>query len=106
METRRDARRIVCGSEVAQRHGQSVGLQMVGTLVEVADQMEDYIDQVGGDGFMLSPIYTPGAIEEFVDLGGRSRSASSPPIGLRRHHATRPPDPGVLTPVTAKPGRV
>ena len=35
---------------------------------EVADQMEDYFDQVGGDGFMLSPIYTPGAIEEFVDL--------------------------------------
>jgi len=30
--------------------------------------MEDYVDQVGGDGFMLSPIYTPGAIEEFVDL--------------------------------------
>ena len=55
--------------EVAQRHGQSVGLlQMVGTAAEVADQMEDYIDQVGGDGFMLSPIYTPGAIEEFVDL--------------------------------------
>jgi long-chain alkane monooxygenase len=55
--------------EVAQRHGQSVGLlQMVGTPAEVADQMEDYVDQVGGDGFMLSPIYTPGAIEEFVDL--------------------------------------
>ena len=55
--------------EVAQRHGQRVGLlQMVGTPAEVADQMEDYIDQVGGDGFMLSPIYTPGAIEEFVDL--------------------------------------
>ena len=35
---------------------------------EVADQMEDYVDQVGGDGFMLSPIYTPGAIEEFIDL--------------------------------------
>jgi FMN-dependent oxidoreductase (nitrilotriacetate monooxygenase family) len=55
--------------EVAQRHGQSVGLlQMVGTPAEVADQMEDYLDQVGGDGFMLSPIYAPGAIEEFVDL--------------------------------------
>lgn len=53
----------------AQRHGQSVGLlQMAGTPAEVADQMEDYVDQVGGDGFMLSPIYTPGAIEEFVDL--------------------------------------
>ena len=55
--------------EVAQRHGQSVGLlQMVGTPARVADQMEDYFDQVGGDGFMLSPIYSPGAIEEFVDL--------------------------------------
>jgi FMN-dependent oxidoreductase (nitrilotriacetate monooxygenase family) len=55
--------------EVAQRHGQSVGLlQMVGTPAEVADQMEDYFDRVGGDGFMLTPIYCPGAIEEFVDL--------------------------------------
>lgn len=55
--------------EVAQRHGQSVGLlQMVGTPAQVADQMEAYFDAVGGDGFMLSPIYTPGAIEEFVDL--------------------------------------
>jgi alkanesulfonate monooxygenase SsuD/methylene tetrahydromethanopterin reductase-like flavin-dependent oxidoreductase (luciferase family) len=55
--------------EVAQRHGQSVGLlQMVGTPAQVADQMEAYFDDVGGDGFMLSPIYSPGAIEEFVDL--------------------------------------
>jgi FMN-dependent oxidoreductase (nitrilotriacetate monooxygenase family) len=55
--------------EVAQRHGQSVGLlQMVGTPSQVADQMEAYFDAVGGDGFMLSPIYSPGAIEEFVDL--------------------------------------
>jgi alkanesulfonate monooxygenase SsuD/methylene tetrahydromethanopterin reductase-like flavin-dependent oxidoreductase (luciferase family) len=29
--------------------------------------MEAFIDEVGGDGFMLSPIYCPGAIEEFVD---------------------------------------
>jgi alkanesulfonate monooxygenase SsuD/methylene tetrahydromethanopterin reductase-like flavin-dependent oxidoreductase (luciferase family) len=55
--------------EVAQRHGQSVGLlQMVGTPSQVVDQMEAYFDAVGGDGFMLSPIYSPGAIEEFVDL--------------------------------------
>jgi len=55
--------------EVAQRHGQSVGLlQMVGTPAQVADQMEAYFDAVGGDGFMLSPIYSPGAVEEFVDL--------------------------------------
>lgn len=30
--------------------------------------MEAFFDHVGGDGFMLSPIYCPGAIEEFVDL--------------------------------------
>ncbi len=56
-------------AEVAQRHGQSVGLpQFVGTVSSVADQMEAFFDHVGGDGFMLSPIYSPGAIEEFVDL--------------------------------------
>jgi FMN-dependent oxidoreductase (nitrilotriacetate monooxygenase family) len=55
--------------EVAQRHGQSVGLpQFVGTPNSVADQMEAFLQTAGGDGFMLSPIYCPGAIEEFVDL--------------------------------------
>jgi alkanesulfonate monooxygenase SsuD/methylene tetrahydromethanopterin reductase-like flavin-dependent oxidoreductase (luciferase family) len=54
--------------QVAQNHGQSVGLpQMVGTASDIADQMEAYFDEVGGDGFMLSSIYSPGAIEEFVD---------------------------------------
>jgi FMN-dependent oxidoreductase (nitrilotriacetate monooxygenase family) len=55
--------------EVAQRHGQSVGLpQFVGTPRSVAEQMEAFLQTAGGDGFMLSPIYCPGAIEEFVDL--------------------------------------
>jgi alkanesulfonate monooxygenase SsuD/methylene tetrahydromethanopterin reductase-like flavin-dependent oxidoreductase (luciferase family) len=55
--------------EVAQHHGESVGLpQIVGTPEQVADQLETYWKRVGGDGFMLSPIYSPGAIEEFVDL--------------------------------------
>jgi len=54
--------------EVGQRHGQSVGLpQFAGTAASVADQMEAFIDAVGGGGFVLSPIYCPGAIEEFVD---------------------------------------
>ena len=54
--------------EVAQRHGQSVGLpQFVGTADSIADQMEAYVQTAGGDGFMLSSIHTPGAIEEFVD---------------------------------------
>ena len=56
-------------AEVASRHGQSVGLpQFVGTPSMIVDQIEAFIDTVGGDGFMLSPIYCPGAIEEFVDL--------------------------------------
>ena len=55
--------------EVAHRHGQGVGLpQFVGTVKSVADQMEAFIDTVGGDGFMLTPIFSPGAIDEFVDL--------------------------------------
>lgn len=56
-------------AEVATRHGQSVGLpQFVGTPASIADQLEAFHDEAGGDGFMLSPIYCPGAIEEFVDL--------------------------------------
>jgi FMN-dependent oxidoreductase (nitrilotriacetate monooxygenase family) len=55
-------------AEVARRHGQSVSLaQIVGTPESVADQMEDFMRVAGGDGFMLTSIYTPGAIEEFVD---------------------------------------
>jgi FMN-dependent oxidoreductase (nitrilotriacetate monooxygenase family) len=55
--------------EVGRRHGQSVGLpQFAGTPKSVADQLEAYIDEVGGDGFMLSATHCPGAIEEFVDL--------------------------------------
>ena len=56
-------------AEVAARHGQSVSLpQFVGTPAGVADQMEAFMEEVGGDGFMLSAIHSPGAIEEFVDL--------------------------------------
>ncbi|MFO1079265.1 MAG: NtaA/DmoA family FMN-dependent monooxygenase [Reyranellaceae bacterium] len=54
--------------QVARNHGQSVGLpQLVGTPADVADQLEAYLDVVGGDGFMLSPIDSPGAIEEFAE---------------------------------------
>lgn len=53
--------------EMALRHGQSVGFpQIVGTPEQVADQLEAYYLQAGGDGFMLTMAYTPGAIEEFV----------------------------------------
>jgi alkanesulfonate monooxygenase SsuD/methylene tetrahydromethanopterin reductase-like flavin-dependent oxidoreductase (luciferase family) len=52
----------------ALRHGQSVVLpQIVGTPQQVADQLEAFQEQSGGDGFMVSAAYTPGAIEDFVD---------------------------------------
>ena len=55
--------------EMAQMHGQSVGFpQIVGTPEQVADQLEAYYRQAGGDGFMLTMAYAPGAIEEFVAL--------------------------------------
>ena len=55
--------------EAGRRYGESVGLpQFVGTAGSVADQFEAFMDEVGGDGFVLSPIYLPGAIEECVDL--------------------------------------
>jgi long-chain alkane monooxygenase len=66
---RSDEGRRLTVREVAQRHGQSVGLpQFVGTPQSVTDQLLDFNDYIGGDGFILSPIYCPGAIEEFVDL--------------------------------------
>lgn len=55
--------------DMARRHGQSVGFpQIVGTPEQVADQLEAYYQQAGGDGFMLTMAYTPGALEEFVAL--------------------------------------
>ena len=56
-------------AETAARHGQSVSLpQFVGTPQGIADQMEAFINVAGGDGFMMTAIHSPGAIEEFVDL--------------------------------------
>ena len=56
-------------AETAARHGQSVSLpQFVGTPQGIADQKEAFINVAGGDGFMLTAIHSPGAIEEFVDL--------------------------------------
>ena len=56
--------------QVAQNHGQSVGLPQMGRHARPTSPTSSraYFDHVGGDGFMLSPIYSPGAIEEFVDL--------------------------------------
>jgi FMN-dependent oxidoreductase (nitrilotriacetate monooxygenase family) len=65
----RVAGRTLTLREMALRHGQSVGFpQLVGTPEQVADQLEDYYERAGGDGFMLTMAYAPGAIEEFVSM--------------------------------------
>jgi len=55
--------------EMARHHGVGVSVpQVVGTAAQVADWMSDFIDAVGGDGFLLSPAYIPGSTEEFCEL--------------------------------------
>jgi alkanesulfonate monooxygenase SsuD/methylene tetrahydromethanopterin reductase-like flavin-dependent oxidoreductase (luciferase family) len=56
-------------AEVAKKHGQSVGVpQFTGTPESVTEQLLEFADYIGGDGFILSPLYNPGSIDEFVDL--------------------------------------
>jgi FMN-dependent oxidoreductase (nitrilotriacetate monooxygenase family) len=59
---------------------------LVGTAADVADRLEEFMDEGGADGFMLLATYTPGCFEEFVDLvvpelqrRGRYRTAYAGP---------------------------
>lgn len=55
--------------EIAQMHGRAVGgLQMVGNPEQVADQLEAYFQQAGGDGFMIVAGDRPGTLRDFVEL--------------------------------------
>ena len=66
---------------------------IIGTPSDIADQMEHYLDEGGGDGFMVFSTYVPGCYEEFVDLvvpelqrRGRFRQEYSG--STLRHHLT------------------
>src|SRR5260370_40809911 len=55
--------------EAALIYAEGMGMpRLVGTPADIADQLEDFIDNGGADGFMLAATYTPGCFEEFVDL--------------------------------------
>lgn len=77
--------------DVARDHGKSTGTpQVVGAPNTVADWMIETMEEVGGDGFMISPIYVPGSVEELVDLvvprlqaAGVARREYSRPLTLR-----------------------
>jgi len=55
--------------EAAMIYAQGMGMPVaVGTAKDIADQMEQYMDEGGADGFMLAATYTPGCFEEFADM--------------------------------------
>jgi FMN-dependent oxidoreductase (nitrilotriacetate monooxygenase family) len=50
-------------------YAQGMGMPvLVGTPADIADKLEEFMDDGGADGFMLIATYTPGCFEEFVDL--------------------------------------
>ena len=50
-------------------YGRSVGMpQIVGTPEMIADEMERMMEVTGGDGFNITPTYTPGSFDEFVEM--------------------------------------
>ena len=61
-------RRMTVG-EIAKGFGEYCGDPLVvGTAEQIADWMEETMETVGGDGFLVCPAYVPGMVEEFVDL--------------------------------------
>jgi FMN-dependent oxidoreductase (nitrilotriacetate monooxygenase family) len=41
---------------------------LIGSLVEIADDMEKWFGDYGVDGFLVHPPYLPGGLDDFVDL--------------------------------------
>ncbi len=52
--------------QLAQRLGGYSGLAMVGTPETIADEMEEWLETEGSDGFTIMFPYLPGGLDEFV----------------------------------------
>jgi long-chain alkane monooxygenase len=64
----RGAGEITLG-ELGRGYGRNVlSPQLVGTGEQIADWLVETFEEVGGDGFMISPVTLPAALEDFVDL--------------------------------------
>ena len=64
-----DGARVRTLREIAFANARGVNTpQIDGSPGEIADWMEETMEAVGGDGFMVSPVSVPTAMEEFVDL--------------------------------------
>jgi FMN-dependent oxidoreductase (nitrilotriacetate monooxygenase family) len=53
--------------QLAQRVGGYSGLEMVGTAVMIADQMEEWLEEEGSDGFNVMFSHLPAGLDDFVD---------------------------------------
>jgi FMN-dependent oxidoreductase (nitrilotriacetate monooxygenase family) len=53
--------------QLAQRVGGYSGLEMVGTAVMIADQMEAWLEEEGSDGFNVMFSHLPAGLDDFVD---------------------------------------
>jgi FMN-dependent oxidoreductase (nitrilotriacetate monooxygenase family) len=53
--------------QLAQRLGGYSGLALVGTPASIADEMEEWLDSGGSDGFNVMFPWLPGGLDEFVD---------------------------------------
>ena len=53
--------------QLAQRLGGYSGLAMVGTPATIADEMEEWLETEGSDGFTIMFPYLPGGLEDFVN---------------------------------------
>jgi FMN-dependent oxidoreductase (nitrilotriacetate monooxygenase family) len=55
--------------EAALYYAQGMGMPvLVGTPSDIADRLEQFMDEGGADGFMLAATYTPGCFEDFANL--------------------------------------
>lgn len=55
-------------AEAAKIYGSGLAPHVVGTPVQVADQLEELYEASGGDGFMIITHALPGSVADFVDL--------------------------------------
>ena len=53
--------------QLAQRLGGYAGLAFVGTPATIADEMEEWLETEGSDGFNVMFPYLPGGLDDFVD---------------------------------------
>ena len=53
--------------QLAQRYGGFSGLSMVGTPTMIADQMQEWLEARGSDGFNIMFPFLPGGLDDFVD---------------------------------------